>query len=190
MFENLREDTRRLRAIKSKSFPFYVVESLLFETGYQAVVLHRVAHWFKRHRIPVLGPLVGRLSQFLTGVEIAPAAEIGPGLMISHGQGIVIGQWSRIGARATLMQQVTLGAPGMGRLEEMPTLGDDVFVGAGARLIGGIRIGDRTFIGTNAVVGRDVPDDHRVVAGGGIEIRPRSGAGGRSEGPAVNASGS
>jgi len=83
MLDNLRQDTRRLRLIKSKPFPWYVLESLLFETGYQAVVLHRLAAWCKRHRLPVLGPAIARCNQFLTGVEIGPGAQIGPGLVSS-----------------------------------------------------------------------------------------------------------
>ena len=85
MLDNLKEDTRRLRIIKRKGFPWYVLESLLFETGYQAVVLHRMAAWCKRHRLPALGPALARLNQFLTGVEIGPGAQIGPGLRIVHG---------------------------------------------------------------------------------------------------------
>lgn len=173
MFPNLREDARRLQAIKSKPFPWYVLESLLFENGFQAVVVYRMAHFFKRRRIPVLGPLLTRLSQFLTGVEIAAAAEIGPGLMISHGMGIVIGQWTRIGKNATLHQQVTLGARGLGTLHAMPQVGDDVTIAAGAKLLGGITIGDGVFIGANAVVAQDVPAGARVVLDAGIRISPR-----------------
>src|SRR6185503_5188069 len=109
MLDNLRQDTRRLQLIKSKPFPWYVLESLLFETGYQAVVLHRMAAWCKRVGLPVLGPAIARFNQFLTGVEIGPSAEIGPGLMIVHGQGLVIGGWARIGRNAILLQQVTIG---------------------------------------------------------------------------------
>lgn len=173
MFDNLRDDTRRLRAIKRKAFPWYVVESLLFETGYQAVVLHRVAHWFKSHGVPALGPAVARLNQFLTGVEIGPAATIGPGLMIVHGQGIVVGGYSRIGRNATLLQQVTIGSPSPDHRERMPTIGDDVFIGAGAKVIGAITIGDGSFIGVNAVVAQDVPPGSRVVVRGGVEVTPR-----------------
>ena len=90
MFDNLRADTRRLREIKTKPFPWYVLESLLFETGYQAVVLHRLAHWFRSRGIPVFGPALARYNQFLTGVDIAPQAVIGPGLRIAHGTGIVV----------------------------------------------------------------------------------------------------
>ncbi len=170
MFDNLRADTQRLKEIKRKRFPWYVLESLLFENGYQAVVLHRVAHWFKSRGIPVLGPLFARLSLFLTGADIAPAAVIGPGFRISHGVGLVIGDRVRIGSGALLLHQVTIGAPSGRRIDEMPTLGDDVFVGAGSRLIGKITIGDGVFIGVNAVVTQDVPDHKKVVSAAGIEI--------------------
>lgn len=163
MLAALRQDIERLRAIKSKPFPWFVIESLLFENGFQAVVLYRIAHWFKVRGIPFLGPLFGRLSQLLTGVEIAPGATIGPGLMISHGQGIVVGQWATIGARCTLLQQATLGATGMAKLDAMPRVGDDVFIAAGARLLGGIVVGDGALIGANAVVTRDVPAGGRAV---------------------------
>ncbi len=162
MLDNLKEDTRRLRAIKSKAFPWYVIESLLFENGYQAVVLYRIAHWFKSRGIPILGPFFARLSLFLTGVDIAPGARIGPGLMISHGVGLVIGDRAVIGARALLLQQVTIGAPSVGRLDQMPTLGDDVFVGAGARVIGQVTVGDQVFIGANAIVVQDIPERSKV----------------------------
>jgi serine O-acetyltransferase len=172
LFDNLRLDTRRLKEIKHRAFPWYVLESLLFENGYQAVVLFRVAHWFKQKRIPMLGPLFGRLSHFLTGVDISPGAQIGPGLFISHGTGIVIGQWARIGARAMLLQQVTIGAPSLGRLQEMPQIGDNVFIGAGARVIGPVTVGDNVVIGVNAIVHKDIPADSKVICQSGLDIRP------------------
>ena len=169
---NIAADTRRLRTIKKKSFPWYVLESLLFENGYQAVVLHRIASFFKRNRIPVLGPLTARFNLFLTGVDIAPGARIGPGLMISHGVGIVVGNATRIGSGALLMHQVTLGAPTTDRIAQMPTVGDDVVIGAGAKLIGGITVGDGVLIGVNAVVTEDVESGSRVISAAGVEIRP------------------
>ena len=81
MLDNLRRDTRRLREIKTKPFPFYVIESLLFENGYQAVVSYRLASWFKHRGIPLFGPLFARLGLFSTGVDISPGAGIGPGLL-------------------------------------------------------------------------------------------------------------
>ena len=170
MFDNLRRDAARLRLTKSKGFPWYVLESLLFENGFQAVVLHRIAHWFKRRGIPFFGPFFARLSLFLTGVDIAPGAEIGPGLIIAHGVGLVIGDQVRIGSDAILLHQATIGAPSVGRIDQMPVLGDNVLVAAGAGLIGAIRIGNDVFIGANAVVTGDVPDGAKVTCGAEIEI--------------------
>jgi len=178
MWGNLRQDTRRLREIKSKPFPWYVLESLLFENGYQAVVLHRVAHAFKRRRIPFLGPFFHRLSIFLTGVDIAPAAEIGPGFRISHGVGIVIGNGVRIGQGCLLMHGVTLGAPSQAKIGAMPTLGDNVTVGAGACVIGKIIVGDDVLVGVNAVVTRDVPPNSLVLPPGEQRVVPRQQDGG------------
>jgi serine O-acetyltransferase len=173
VFDNLREDTRRLRITKTKPFPWYVVESLLFENGYQAVVLHRMAHWFKSRGIPVLGPMIARFNLFLTGVEIGPGAVIGPGLLISHGTGIVIGGYARIGRNAILLHQVTIGSPDPARIEAMPVIGDDVFIGAGAKVIGPVTVGDNAFIGVNAIVTRDIPSGSRVLSKAGIDVSPR-----------------
>lgn len=173
MLDNLREDTRRLREIKTKGFPWYVIESLLFENGYQAVVLHRIAHWFKKRGIPVMGPLVARYNLFLTGVEIAPGAEIGPGLRIAHGVGIVIGGYAKIGRNALILHQVTIGSPSPDRVERMPVIGDNVFIGAGAKVIGPITVGDDVFVGVNAIVAQDIPSGHRVLCTAGIDVRPK-----------------
>ena len=173
MLDNLRADTRRLREIKTKGFPWYVVESLLFETGYQAVVLYRLASWFKRHGVPVLGPALARYCQFLTGVDIAPAATFGPGLRIAHGTGIVVGNGVVVGSDCLLMQNVTLGAPTTARIGDMPVVGDRVTLGAGCAVIGKVRIGDDCFVGAHALVTEDVPAGSKVLALAGVEIRPR-----------------
>jgi len=162
MLDNLRHDTRRMREVKPRSFPWYLIESLLFDNGYQAVVLHRIAHWFKAHRIPFFGPLVARLNLWLTGCDIAPAAQLGAGLRITHGQGLVVGAWVRTGKNCHLLQGVTLGAPSGRRITEMPTLGDDVFMAAYSAAIGAIEIGDRVFVGIQAVVTASVPPDSKV----------------------------
>lgn len=175
MFDNLRADTRKLKLIKTKRAPWYVIESLLFENGYQAVVLYRMASWFKGHGVPFFGPFLARLSLFLTGVDVSPGARIGPGLMIVHGVGLVIGNQARIGADAMLLHQVTIGAPAYERRGHMPKLGDNVFVAAGSRLIGDIEIGDNVFIGANSVVTRDIPANSRVVSEAPLKIVPRAG---------------
>jgi serine O-acetyltransferase len=173
VLDNLRQDTRRLKLTKFKEFPWYVVESLLFENGYQAVVLYRIAHWFKARGVPVLGPLFARLSLLLTGVDIAPGAVIGPGLLISHGTGLVIGGYARIGRDAILLHGVTIGSPNPAKIEKMPVIGDNVFIGAGATLIGEITVGDDVFIGVHAIVAQDVPSGSRVLAKAEIEITAR-----------------
>jgi len=175
MLDNLVADTRRLKLTKTKGAPWYVIESLLFENGYQAVVLHRLAHWFKRRGIPVLGPFLARLNLFLTGCDLAPGAEIGPGLLISHGTGMVVGGYARIGKDAILLHGVTIGSPNPDRIERMPLIGDNVFIGAGAKLIGDITIGDDVFIGVDAIVARDIPSGSRVLAKTEIEVTARKG---------------
>jgi len=178
MLENLRQDTRRLREIKTKSWPWYLIESLLFENGYQAVVLYRLGSWFKRHGIPVMGPLVARFSLFLTGVDIAPGAEIGPGFRIAHGVGLVIGDQVKMGSGALLLHQVTVGAATTGSRDRMPVLGDNVFVGAGATIIGGVKVGSNVFIGANALITEDLPDDCKAIVEQRLDVvrreRPQS----------------
>lgn len=172
-----RGDLARFAEIKGLPRWRALVEGLLFDNGFQAVGLHRVAHAFRRRGIPLLGPAFARLSLFLTGVDISPLAVIGPGLYVAHGVGLVVGGGVRIGERAFLLGNVNLGAPSQARLAEMPELGDDVFVGAGARVLGRVRIGSRVTIGANAVVTRDVPDDCKVVPAGGVEVAPSAGRG-------------
>lgn len=168
---NLTEDLAHLAEVKGCSRGRALLDGLLFENGFQAVLLYRVAHWFRRRGVPFLGPAITRLATFLTGAEISPAAEIGPGLYVSHGVGLVIGGHARIGRRATLLHGVTLGSPSRARLEEMPVLGDGVFVGAGAAIIGPVMVGDGASIGVHAVVTRDVPAGSRVVSAAGVEIK-------------------
>ncbi|MEZ5312563.1 MAG: serine O-acetyltransferase [Thermoanaerobaculia bacterium] len=172
MWENLKSDTRRLREIKPRRAPWYVIESLLFENGYQAVVLHRMAHWFRARGIPVLGPMLARFNHHLTGVDIAPAARIGPGLRIAHGTGLVIGNAVEIGRDCLLMHGVTLGAPTLHRIGEMPKLGDRVTVGAQASVIGPVCVGDDAFIGAHALVTTDVAAGSKVLARIELEVVP------------------
>lgn len=176
MLKFLAADTRRLKLNRTTGFPWYVLEAVLFENGYQAVVCYRLASWFKRNKIPLFAPFFARLGLFLTGVDIAPGARIGPGLVISHGTGLVIGSHVEIGERAILLHQVTIGAPDANRLEDMPQIGDDVYIGAGASVIGRIQIGSRVVIGTNTTVTEDVSDDMRVVSKAAQKISRRSSA--------------
>lgn len=167
---NLRGDLARFAEIKGLPRWRALVEGLVFDNGFQAVLLYRVAHAFRSRGVPFLGPFFGRLSLFLTGVDIAPGAVIGPGLYVAHGVGLVVGGGVRVGERAFFLGGVNVGAPSQARLGDMPELGDDVFVGAGARVLGKVRVGSRVFIGANAVVTQDVPDDSKVVSEAGVKI--------------------
>lgn len=174
MLANLRADARRLAEKGPRPLWFYVLEAALFDSGFQAVMLHRLAACLKRWRVPILPPLIARISISSTGVDISPSAEIGPGLRISHGVGIVIGGYAKLGGGALVLHQVTLGSPSQGRVTEMPVVGERAFLGAGCKLVGAIRIGDDVTIGPNAVVTQDVPSGSRVRAAAGIEVTARS----------------
>ncbi|MBI4343196.1 MAG: serine O-acetyltransferase [Candidatus Omnitrophica bacterium] len=139
------------------------LEVLLCYSGLHAVIGHRIAHTLERWRVPVLPRLLMSLMRGLTGIEIHPRATIGRGLFIDHGTGVVIGETAALGDNVTLFQGVTLGGTGKEKGKRHPTLGNNVVVGAGAKVLGNIRIGDNSIIGANAVVVRDVPDHSTVV---------------------------
>ena len=162
--ENLRRDAERLHLTHAGSTARAVVEALLFDNGFQAVVLYRIARWLKVRNVRFLAPLVARLNLLVTGVDINPEAAIGPGLRISHGTGLVVGGAARIGEDALILHGVTVGSLSPSRRGEMPSIGDRAFLGAGAAVVGGIHLGDDVIVGPNAVVTEDVPDGGRVVA--------------------------
>ena len=140
-----------------------VVEVLLTYTGLHAIVCHRIAHALNRVGVPVLPRLIMSIARWLTGTEIHPAAVIGRGLFIDHGMGVVIGETAVLGKNVTLFQGVTLGGTGKEKGKRHPTIGDNVVIGAGAKVLGNITIGNNSIIGANAVVIRDVPDHSTVV---------------------------
>lgn len=142
-------------------FSFLIV--ILTYPGFHAICLHRLAHLLHRLNIPVIPHLIMWVERFLTGIEIHPAAKIGRGFFIDHGFGVVIGETAEIGDNVTLYQGVTLGGTGKEKGKRHPTLGNNVVVGAGAKILGGITVGNNVYIGANAVVLKPVPDDCTVV---------------------------
>jgi serine O-acetyltransferase len=128
-----------------------------------AIIDQRIAHTLYRLKVPVLPRLLMHLSRWMTGVEIHPAARIGRGFFIDHGMGVVIGETAVIGDNVTLFQGVTLGGTGKERGKRHPTVGNNVVIGAGAKVLGNITIGEGSIIGANAVVIRDVPGHSTVV---------------------------
>ncbi len=143
--------------------PFGVVEVLLLYSGFHAILIHRFNHLLHQCRIPLLPRLFSQLVRFFTGIEIHPGAGIGPGFFIDHGMGVVIGETTEIGSNVTLYQGVTLGGTGTERGKRHPTLGDNVVVGAGAKVLGNIKIGNHVKIGAGSVVIHSVPDNCTVV---------------------------
>jgi serine O-acetyltransferase len=148
--------------------------------GVQALLAHRVAHALHEARVPLAPRAIAYLSRAVTGVEIHPAAKIGSEFFIDHGSGVVIGETTEIGDRVTLYQGVTLGGTGFQRGKRHPTLGDNVTVGSGAKLLGPIAVGEGAKVGANTVVVEDVPPASTVVGNPGHPVKV---AGRRVEGP-------
>jgi serine O-acetyltransferase len=156
------------------------LEILTSWAGVQALLAHRVAHVLREAGVPLAPRMLAYLTRSVTGVEIHPAARIGGEFFIDHGSGVVIGETAEIGERVTLYQGVTLGGTGFQRGKRHPTLGDNVTVGSGAKLLGPIAVGDGAKIGANTVVVEDVPPGSTVVGNPGHPVKVD---GKRVEGP-------
>ena len=161
MFDNLRRDIQAVRERDPAARS--TLEVLLCYPGVHALVFHRFAHAIWRRGFTVPARFVSHVARFLTGIEIHPAAKLGPGLFIDHGMGVVIGETAEVGENVTLLQGVTLGGTSLKREKRHPTLGNNVVVGAGAKIIGGFKIGDGSRIGAGSVVVREVPTNSVVV---------------------------
>ncbi len=148
--------------------------------GIHALLFHRVAHALHESEVPLLPRSLTMVSRALTGIEIHPAAQIGEGLFIDHGAGVVIGETATIGDNVTLYQGVTLGGTGFARGKRHPTVQDNVTIGSGAKLLGPITIGHGAKIGANTVVITDVPPNSTVVGNPGHPVKVE---GRRPEGP-------
>jgi serine O-acetyltransferase len=161
MFSGLRRDIRAVRERDPAARS--TLEVLLCYPGVHALAFHRFGHamWRRGWKIPAR--FLSHVSRFFTGIEIHPAAKLGPGLFIDHGMGVVIGETAEVGENVTLLQGVTLGGTSLKREKRHPTLGNNVVVGAGAKIIGGFKIGDGSRIGAGSVVVREVPTNSVVV---------------------------
>lgn len=160
-FAEIREDIRATLARDPAARSS--LEVVLFYPGFHARLAHRLAHALHRRGVPLLPRGIMHLARFFTGIEIHPGAAIGPRFVIDHGMGVVIGETAEIGAGVTLYQGVTLGGTSTRRIKRHPTLRDRVTVGAGAKLIGAIEVGDNARIGAGSVVVTNVPANATVV---------------------------
>jgi len=161
VFEGLKADIRAIRerdpAARSN------LEVLLLYPGLHALMLHRPAHWLYKKGLHFPARAISQFSRFLTGIEIHPGAKIGRGILIDHGAGVVIGETAEVGDGCTLYQGVTLGGTGKDTGKRHPTLGKNVLVGSGAKILGPFKIGDGAKIASNAVVLQPLPEGATAV---------------------------
>jgi len=139
------------------------LEIIFTYSGVHAVLFHRIAHWLHKHKVPFIPRWISQCTKFFTGIEIHPGAKIGKGFFIDHGMGVVIGETSEIGDNVTIYQGVTLGGTGKEKGKRHPTIGNNVVISAGAKVLGSIEIGNDVIIGAGAVVIKSVPDKCTVV---------------------------
>jgi len=161
MFSGLREDIRTI--FKRDPAARNVAEILFSYPGFHAVIIHRIAYMLWLSRMYFLGRLASHIGRFLTGIEIHPGAKIGRAFFIDHGMGVVIGETAEVGDNVTLYHGVTLGGTTWQKGKRHPTIGSNVVIGAGAKVLGPVHIGANTRIGANSVVLNDIPPNSIVV---------------------------
>lgn len=161
MFKNLKYDLNKVMendpAARSK------IEVFLLYPTIHALIAYRIAHYFYTKKLFFLARLISQISRFFTGIEIHPGVKIGRGLVIDHGMGVVIGETAEIGDDVLLYHGVTLGGTGKDKGKRHPTLGNNVVIGAGAKVLGPIYIGSNSKVGANSVVLKDVPEGATAV---------------------------
>ncbi len=140
-----------------------LLQVILLYPGFHILIFYYIGSFFYNIRLNFIATLISQLGRFITGIEIHPGAEIGSNLFIDHGMGVVIGETTIIGDNCTIYHGVTLGGVGNNINKRHPTLGNNVIVGCGAKVLGPINIGDNVKIGANAVVIKDIPDNSTVV---------------------------
>ena len=140
-----------------------LLEVIFCYPGLHAIIFHRIAHFFYRRRLFLIARLISHLGRFFTHIEIHPGAKIGEGLFIDHGAGVVIGETTEIGNNVTIYQGVTLGGTGKEKGKRHPTIGNNVVISTGAKILGSITVGDNSKIGAGSVVLKNVPPNSTVV---------------------------
>lgn len=139
------------------------IEVFLLYPSVHALIGHRISHYFYKYKMFFIARFISQVNRFITGIEIHPGATIGSGILIDHGMGVVIGETAEVGNRVTIYHGTTLGGTGKDSGKRHPTVGDNVVIGAGAKVLGPITIGENSKVGANAVVLKDVPPNSTVV---------------------------
>lgn len=161
MFQTLKRD---IQAVKERDPACRgTLEVITCYPGFHILLFHRLAHWMWNHRLKLLARMVSQAGRFFTGIEIHPGAKIGPGFFIDHGMGVVIGETAEIGENVTLYHGVTLGGTSWKKEKRHPTIGDNVVIGAGAKVLGPFKVGNNSRIGAGSVVVNEVPPNSVVV---------------------------
>lgn len=161
MIKNLREDINSV--FERDPAARNAFEIIFCYPGLHAIWFHRLAHWLWCHRLYFLGRFVSQFSRFMTGIEIHPGAKIGRKFFIDHGMGVVIGETAEIGDNVTIYHGVTLGGVTWNKVKRHPTIGDNVVIGSGAKILGPFTVGKGARIGSNSVVVKEVPENATVV---------------------------
>lgn len=161
MFKTLKEEFKTIfeKDPAAKS----VLEIIICYPGFHAIIMHRIAHFLWKKKFYLLGRFISNLSRFFTNIEIHPGAKIGKNFFIDHGSGVVIGETAEIGDNVLIYQGVTLGGTGKEKGKRHPTVGNNVVIGTGAKVLGPITIGDNAKVGAGSVVTKDVPANATVV---------------------------
>ena len=161
MFSQLKEDIALIKERDPAARSGF--EIWLTYSGLHAVRSYRISHWCYKHKLFTLARIISQTSRFFTGIEIHPGATIGKGLFIDHGMGVVIGETAEIGDNCLIYQGVTLGGTGKDKGKRHPTLGNNVMVGSGAKVLGPFKVGDNVKIAANAVVLEEIPPNSTAV---------------------------
>ena len=160
MLHFIREE---IQVIKEKDPAIKSTWEVILYPSLYAMINHRIAHWFYKHKRYFIARMISQVSRFFTGIEIHPGAKIGKGLFIDHGIGVVIGETTEIGDNVLIYQGATLGGTGKDLGKRHPTIGSEVVIGAGAKVLGPFKVGDHAKIGAGAVVLKEVPPNSTVV---------------------------
>ena len=161
VLKELYEDAKNI--VKKDPACRNILEAILLYPGFHAILFHKLAHFLYRNNFKFLARLISQIGRLLTGIEIHPGAKIGIKLFIDHGIGVVIGETATIGDNCTIYHNVTLGGTGKDKNKRHPDIGNNVMIGAGAKILGPIKVGDNAKIGANSVVLSDVPNNSTVV---------------------------
>lgn len=161
VFKQLYEDAKNIKEKDPASRN--ILEVIILYPGFHILVFHRLAHFLYNHHLLFLARLISQIGRLFTGIEIHPGAKIGRRLFIDHGMGIVIGETSTVGNDCTIYHNSTLGGTGKDKNKRHPDLGNNVMVGAGAKILGPIKIGNNVKIGANSTVLKNIPNNVTVV---------------------------